>query len=126
MKKEMEVLKREMEAREEKVAEMKKEFKETETAYDGLDDEEAEKPSNGRNERIVEKYHRAKEDLDDARNAARDIQTQIHMAVEELKRLGTPQSLTIEPRYSPSSPPFPLIVFYFVFNINLTLFFSLF
>ncbi len=126
MRDELKVLKREMEAQKREVAAKEKKFEDAEIAYDGLDDEEAEKPSNGRNERIVEKYHRAKEDLDDARNAARDIQTQIHMAVEELKRLGTPQSLTIEPRYSPSSPPFPLIVFYFVFNINLTLFFSLF
>ncbi len=102
----LEVLKREMKTQEEKVEAMKKKFEEAETAYNGLDDEEAEKPSNRRNKSIVEKYHRAKKELNLAIEGVDDIQTQIHLAVEELKRLGTPRSLTIEPRYSPFSSLF--------------------
>ncbi len=90
----VERLERRLEAQEEKVEAMKKELMEAEILYDALDDEEAENPSNRKNKRIVEKYNRAKEDLDAARAAARaatrDIQTQIHLAVEELKNLGTP------------------------------------
>ncbi len=91
MKKELEVLDGKMEAQKREVAALKKEFKDARAQWILLSSDVKNSPASEDDKDTVDMYHRAREDYDAARDAARDIQTRIRQITMQLGRLiGTP------------------------------------